>query len=176
METAPAQATHPSTAPHTCPICIAERSTDKCGVRRQGRQDGGEIKSSRAFLNYMSTSLLILGDLLTIAVITVIGFATHGEAGTSFLPRMAATFVPLAVGWFALAPALGLFEAARVRNARQLWRPALAAFFAAQLAVILRGLWLNAAVLPLFGLVLGATSALGMFAWRGIWMWAGQRK
>ncbi len=124
----------------------------------------------------MSTPLLILGDLLAIAIITVIGFATHGEAELSFLPRMAATFVPLAVGWFALAPALGLFDATRAGNARQLWRPALAAFFAAQSAVILRGLWLNAAVLPLFGLVLGATSALGMFVWRGIWMWVGHRK
>ena len=124
----------------------------------------------------MKRLTLVFGDLLAIAIITVIGFATHGEAGLSFLPRMAATFVPLAAGWFALAPALGLFDASRAGNARQLWRPALAAFFAAQSAVILRGLWLNAAVLPLFGLVLGAASALGMVAWRGIWMWAGQRK
>jgi len=123
----------------------------------------------------MKRLILILGDLLAIAVITVIGFATHGEAGTSFLLRMAATFVPLTLSWFALAPALGLFEVERVRNARQLWRPALTAFFAAQLAVILRGLWLNAAVLPLFGLVLGATSALGMAVWREIWIWIDQR-
>lgn len=124
----------------------------------------------------MFSPLLILGDLLAIATITVIGFATHGEADASYLPRMAATFLPLAVGWFALAPALGLFDATRAGNARQLWRPALAAFFAAQSAVSLRGLWLNAAVLPLFGLILGATSALGMVVWRGIWMWVGQRK
>ena len=119
----------------------------------------------------MKRGLLILGDLVAIAVLTVIGFATHGEAELSFLSRMAATFVPLAVSWFALAPTLGLFDAERVHNAHQLWRPALTAFFAAQLAVILRGLWLNAAVLPLFGLILGATSALGMFVWRGIWIW-----
>ncbi|OIN90107.1 MAG: hypothetical protein AUJ21_08720 [Anaerolineae bacterium CG1_02_58_13] len=124
----------------------------------------------------MSNPLLILGDLLAIAVVTVIGFATHNETDASYLPRMAATFVPLAVGWFALAPALGLFDASRAGRARQPWRPALAAFFAAQSAVILRGLWLGAAVLPLFGLVLGATSALGMVVWRGIWMWLFNRK
>ncbi len=124
----------------------------------------------------MSNPLLILGDLLAIAVVTVIGFATHNETDASYLPRMAATFVPLAVGWFALAPALGLFDASRAGRARQPWRPALAALFAAQLAVILRGLWLGAAVLPLFGLVLGATSALGMVVWRGIWMWLFNRK
>ena len=119
----------------------------------------------------MKRSTLITGDLLAIAILTVIGFASHGETETSYLPRMAATFVPLAVGWFALAPSLGLFEVERVRNARQLWRPALTAFFAAQLAVILRGLWLGAAVIPLFGIILGATSALGMSVWRGIWLW-----
>ena len=114
--------------------------------------------------------------MLAIAVVTVIGFATHNETDASYLPRMAATFVPMAVSWFALAPALGLFDADRVGNARQLWRPAWAAFFASQLAVILRGLWLDAAVLPLFGLILGATSALGMFVWRGIWVWFASRK
>lgn len=123
----------------------------------------------------MKRSILILGDLLAIAVVTVIGFATHGETDASYLPRMAATFVPMAASWFALAPALGLFDAERVRSTRQLWRPAWGAFFAAQLAVILRGLWLNAAVLPLFGLILGATSALGMIVWRGIVVWVTKR-
>ena len=52
----------------------------------------------------MNKLFLILGDLLAIAVITVIGFASHGETDTSFLPRMAATFVPMAVSWFLLAP------------------------------------------------------------------------
>jgi hypothetical protein len=82
----------------------------------------------------------------------------------------------MAVSWFLLAPALGLFEAERVRSARQLWRPAWGAFFASQLAVILRGLWLNAPVLPLFGIILGATAVLGMVVWRGIWIWLLGRK
>ena len=119
---------------------------------------------------------LILGDLVAIAILTVIGFASHGEVETSYLPRVAATFVPLAAGRFALAPALGLFDAERVHNAKQLWRPALTAFFAAQLAVILRGLWLNAAVVPLFGIILGSTSALGMVVWRGAYVWWVGRK
>jgi hypothetical protein len=124
----------------------------------------------------MNNFLLILGDLLAITVLTVIGFASHGETDASYLPRVAATFVPMAVSWFLLAPALGLFEAERVRSARQLWRPAWGAFFASQLAVILRGLWLNAPVLPLFGIILGATAVLGMVVWRGIWIWLLGRK
>lgn len=119
----------------------------------------------------MNILLLVLGDLLTLAVLTFIGFATHGEIGFAFLPRMAATFFPSVLGWFALAPALGLFDAPRLGSARQLWRPALTGFFAAQLAVILRGFLLGAAVLPLFGLVMGGTTALGMAVWRGLWLW-----
>ena len=124
----------------------------------------------------MKRNTLILGDLIVLAVLTVIGFVSHGEADASYLPRMAATFVPLAAGWFALAPALGLFEAGRVDNARQLWRPALTAFFAAQFAVVLRGLLLNSPVQPLFGIILGTTSALGMTVWRGIAIGLAKRK
>ncbi len=103
-----------------------------------------------------------------LALLTILGFASHDRLALGALPRMLATFFPLTVGWFLLAPALGLFRAEYLRVEAGVWRAALAAFFAAQLAVILRGLWLNAAVQPLFGLVLGATSALGMALWRGV--------
>ena len=118
----------------------------------------------------MNKYILVLGDILTIALITIIGFASHGEAGVSFLPRMAAAFFPLLIGWFLLAPGMDLFQNELTHNARQLWRPALTAFFAASLAVILRGLILNAPIIPIFGIVLGATTALGMFLWRGLYL------
>ncbi len=111
---------------------------------------------------------LVIGDLLSLALLTVVGFASHDQLALAALPRMLATFFPLTLGWFLLAPALGLFRAEEVRSGAGLWRAALAAFFAAQLAVILRGVWLHAAVQPLFGLVLGATSAVGMALWRVI--------
>ena len=114
----------------------------------------------------MSTLTLVLGDLVTLAVLTVIGFATHGEVDASFLPRMGLTFLAQVVAWFALAPALGLFDAHASGSPRQLWRPALTGFFAAQLAVNLRGLMLGAAVQPLFAIILGSTTALGMAVWR----------
>ena len=114
--------------------------------------------------------ILILGDILAIALITFIGFASHGEAGVSFLPRMAAAFFPLLIGWFLLAPGIGLFHTEIVHNARQLWRPVLTAFFAASFAVILRGLILNAPIIAIFGIVLGATTALGMLLWRGLYL------
>ena len=68
----------------------------------------------------MNKSLLILGDLLAIALVTFIGFATHGEADLSFLPRMAALYIPLSVSWFLLAPSLGLFRRETISNPRHL--------------------------------------------------------
>ena len=115
------------------------------------------------------TTPLILGDLLAIALVTVIGFATHGEAGLSFLPRMAAAFIPISLAWFALAPALGLFRVENVSEPKQLWRPVLAMLFSAPLAAVLRGLLLNAPIIPIFAVVLAATSAFGMLVWRAIY-------
>lgn len=114
--------------------------------------------------------ILCVGDLLAIAVLTFIGFATHGEADIAFLPRMAALFFPLSAAWFLLAPALGLFRRETTSDPKQLWRPALAALFAAPLAAVLRGFILNAPVIPIFATVLAATSALGMVIWRALYL------
>ena len=113
--------------------------------------------------------VLIFGDVLAIALVTVIGFATHGESGLSFLPRMLAAFVPLTVAWFLLSPPLGLFQLELISNPRQLWRPAFAMLFVGPFAVVLRGLILNAPIIPVFAVVLSATSAFGMLVWRGLY-------
>jgi len=118
----------------------------------------------------MNTSILILGDILAIVLVTFIGFATHGEAELSFLPRMAAAFFPLVISWFLLAPFVGLSQDQTLRNPRQLWRPALAALFAAPLAAVLRGFLLNAPIIPIFAAVLAVTSALGMVLWRALYL------
>lgn len=114
-------------------------------------------------------NILILGDILAILAVTLIGFATHEELNTSFLTRISAVFFPLVMAWFLVAPWLGLFQHAVLSNPRQLWRPVLAMTFAAPLAAMLRGLILNAAVIPIFAFVLAVTSAFGMLIWRGIY-------
>jgi len=119
----------------------------------------------------MKKSILILGDILAMAILTVIGFASHGETGLSFLPRMAATFFPLLAGWFLAAPWLGLFDGQVVMNRRLFWRPALAMALAAPTATVLRAAMLNGAALPLFTLILGGTGALGMVIWRAVYRW-----
>ena len=113
--------------------------------------------------------LLYAGDTLSIAALTLIGFATHGEINVSFLPRMGALFVPLVICWFLLAPWFGLFQQEIVSNPKQLWRAALAMLFAAPLAAVGRGFILNAPIIPIFAVILAGTSALGMVIWRGLY-------
>ena len=81
---------------------------------------------------------LILGDTFAIAILTFIGFATHGEASSSFIPRMGTIFFPLLIGWFLIAPWFDLFDEQVVSNPKLLWRTLLAMFFIAPLATILR--------------------------------------
>ena len=112
--------------------------------------------------------LLIAGDILAVAIVTVIGFATHGETSLSFLPRMLAAFIPLTIAWFLLAPWFGLFQQETTSNPKQLWRPVFVMLLAVPFAAVLRGLILNAPIIPVFAVVLSATSAFGMLVWRGI--------
>ena len=117
----------------------------------------------------MNRYTLILGDLIAILVITLIGFATHRELDVSFIGRMTVTYFPLSISWLLLAPWFGLFRQEMASDLKQLWRPALAMLFAAPFAVVLRGFILNAPILPIFAVILGATSALGMVVWRGLY-------
>ncbi len=114
----------------------------------------------------MKRSHLVIGDSIVLALVTLIGFASHGEFTASFVPRMAAAFLPLALGWFLLAPWLGLFQDAVTGASSQLWRPSFVMLFAGSLAAILRGILLNASVIPSFAIVLGATAAVGLTLWR----------
>jgi len=117
-----------------------------------------------------SKQMLIIGDILAIAIVTFIGFATHREADLSFLPRMLATFVPLTLAWFLLAPRLGLFQTETTLVSQGLWRVAIAMLFAVPFAAVLRGLILNAPIIPIFAVVLSLTSAFGMIVWRGLFL------
>ncbi|MFO7583087.1 MAG: DUF3054 family protein, partial [Anaerolineales bacterium] len=60
--------------------------------------------------------ILILGDVFSLALVTVIGFATHGQTDLALLPRMMTTFLPLLAGWFLLAPFLNLFNPETTQN------------------------------------------------------------
>ena len=113
--------------------------------------------------------LLILGDIVVLAAITLIGFANHKELVEFPAYRMMASFLPLLAGWFLVAPWLGLFKPEVTSKPGQLWRPVLAMLLGAPLAALLRALMLNSVVIPLFAVVLGGSAALGMLVWRSLW-------
>jgi hypothetical protein len=118
---------------------------------------------------------LILGDILAIAILTIIGFATHGEVGLSFISRMGTTFFPMLVSWFLAATWVDLFDQRVIANPQLFWRILLAMLFAAPLAVILRAALLHGTAQPLFTLILGSTNALGMLVWRGIYFFVARK-
>jgi Protein of unknown function (DUF3054) len=135
-----------------------------------------------------NNKILVLGDTLTLLIITLIGFATHGETSISFFPRVLTTFIPLCVSWFLIAPWFGLFDSAptlpppnpegiwgRWREATEGAKVGLAMLFAVPLAVVLRGLILSAPIIPIFAVVLSAISALGMMIWRMLYFLLNRR-
>jgi hypothetical protein len=124
----------------------------------------------------MKLPVLILGDILALALVTIIGFVTHGETDLSFLPRMGMTFFPLLVAWFLVSPWLDLFDGQVTLNRRMIWRPALAMILAAPMAVVLRAAMLNSAAHPVFKLILGASGAVGMLFWRGLYAFLRRKK
>lgn len=119
---------------------------------------------------------LMIGDILAMAIVTYIGFITHGEGGLSYLSRMAAAFFPLVISWFLIAPWFGLFSSLIVSDLKMLWRPILAVIFAAPMALVLRGLFFNAPVLPIFAVVFASTSAFGLVIWRAVYLFLVNRK
>ncbi len=121
-----------------------------------------------------SLALLILGDLLVLFLVTLTGFATHGEI--SEYPRMAITFLPLCLGWGLAAGLLGLYRVDQAFEARSLWRPAAAALLGIPLATWLRAAWLNSVVIPIFVLVMVGMVAIFMTIWRGGWAFLHRRR
>ena len=118
--------------------------------------------------------VLLTGDVVTLALVTVFGFATHGEVATAGT-RMLTTFLPLVFAWLLISPHLGVFDLKRLADPRQLWRPFWAMLLAGPLAAWLRAVMLNSPILPIFVVVLGSISALALLLWRSLY-WALFRK
>jgi len=112
--------------------------------------------------------ILLAGDVVVLILVTAFGFASHGTLGTAG-SRILATFIPLFIAWLLVAPHLGVFDHSNAVDWRQLWRPFWAMVLAGPMAAFLRGAWLNAPILPLFVVILGGFSALGLLAWRGLY-------
>lgn len=119
-------------------------------------------------------AVLILGDAVFLLAVTVLGFATHSRSLTGW--RLLATYLPLLLSWYLAAYLLGLYRAGTADRYRMIWPLLAAALFAAPLAVLARGLWLEQVVIPVFGLVMISMTAVGMGLWRLMWVaWVSRR-
>lgn len=121
-------------------------------------------------------NIVIAGDTITLAILTVIGFATHGETGAAFLPRMIAIFIPALLSWFILAPMIGLFNEEAIADPKNLWKVAFAFLYVGPLAVLLRAAWLNTPAVPVFALAFSTSNAVGMAVWRWVYIQITRRK
>jgi glucose uptake protein GlcU len=116
------------------------------------------------------TLWLICGDALAALILAVVGYLMHYAGIEPFSLRWLSTFLPFCLGWAIAAVPAGLYQAPVASRWQQaVWRAALAGALAAPFATMLRGLYLNAAVSPVFMLVLTANAALAMAVWRGAW-------
>jgi len=113
--------------------------------------------------------VLYAGDGVVLGLVTLVGFATHGEL-TSAGFRLLTTFIPLVIAWALIGPWLGVFNSRNILAVHEIWRPVLAMFLAAPMAAWLRGVWLDAPIDPVFVSVIGAVSAAGLLIWRGIYL------
>ncbi len=121
-----------------------------------------------------SRLILLAGDTAVCAIVTVAGFATHSEVNA--VARMFTTFIPLLAAWLVIAPWFGLYLPVETRRPTSLLKTALAAVIAAPMAAFLRGLWLNAPILPVFILVIAGTTAAGLCIWRAVWLVIARRE
>jgi hypothetical protein len=114
--------------------------------------------------------ILFAGDILVLLIVTIFGFATHGELDSAGL-RMLTTFVPLVLAWVLVAPHLGAFDLVRSSQLGQVWRPFWAMVLAGPWAAWLRVILLNAPIVPIFVVVLGGICAIALLVWRLLY-WA----
>ena len=119
--------------------------------------------------------MIIFGDIILLAIVTLIGFANHNELATSGL-RPLTTFLPMVVAWFFVAPGFGAFREDVISDPRKLWVPVWAMLAATPLAAFLRGVWLNQPIIPVFVAVIAAVSTFGIFIWRLIYIFLFRKK
>jgi len=119
--------------------------------------------------------LLIVGDLVVMMLVTIAGFATHGELASPPVKRILAVLLPMIVAWLVILPFSRVYDLEFASQVRHLWRPFLAMVFCTPFALWLRAAWLNTAVIPIFVFVMMGVNSLAMLAWRAIFVLMGRK-
>ncbi len=118
--------------------------------------------------------ILLVGDLVTLLIVTLLGFSRHNAHISLF--RFAANYLPLVIAWLVVAPWFGAYSLETANSPKRLPQLLLAVLVCAPLAAVLRGLVLNSVVQTVFVIVLGLTNGLGIGIWRGLWILFYKRK
>jgi hypothetical protein len=113
--------------------------------------------------------IVYAGDAGALAIISIVGFVTHGETDLSFLPRFLAIYIPLIAAWLLIASFIRLFRPEITSDLKQLWRVPLAMLIAGPLAVTVRALILQTEIIPVFIVALGGTATLALMIWRALY-------
>jgi hypothetical protein len=111
---------------------------------------------------------VLAGDLVVLVFITLYGFTAHGTLGSAG-GRLWSTFLPLVLAWLLAAPFFGAYDPARLGSWQHVWRAFLAMIVAGPLAAwgrsVLQG---GLPIQPIFVVVIGGFSALGLLGWRAV--------
>jgi hypothetical protein len=110
---------------------------------------------------------LLLGDWLTLALITAIGFISHNQQFQ--IGRFLATAVPVCLAWLVTAPWFGVLSKGERPFLLEWWKVAYAIVLCTPLAILIRGLILNSSIQVTFVLVMIAMCMLGLWIWRFLW-------
>lgn len=110
---------------------------------------------------------LLLGDWLTLALITAIGFISHNQQFQ--IGRFLATAIPVCLAWLVTALWFGVLSKGERPFLQEWWKVAYAIVLSTPLAIVLRGLILNSSIQVSFVLVMIAMSMLGLWLWRFLW-------
>ena len=110
---------------------------------------------------------LLLGDWLTLALITAIGFISHNQQFQ--IGRFLATAVPVCLAWLFTAAWFRVLSKGERPFFLDWWKVAYAIVLSTPLAIVIRGLILNSSIQVTFVLVMIAMSMLGLWVWRFLW-------
>ncbi len=125
---------------------------------------------------YRRQTTLYLGDALALFFATTLGFLSHNYDATTMLTRFFPTFVPWVAAWLLVGAIVKAFDPIRGADPRQLWRPVLGMIISAPLAALLRAVWLQAPIVPVFVAVMAAVTSVAILVWRILYWLVTQRR
>jgi hypothetical protein len=122
------------------------------------------MKTKYSWKNLMI--ILWAGDAAALGIVTLIGFASHGELAEAGL-RIFTTFIPLVLAWIFTAYPSKVLDIRNAMQIRQVWKPVWAVCLAVPLASLLRaGFLALRPISPIFILVMMAAGITAILVWR----------